>query len=570
MNQEAHIFICYARENSEFALRLARDLRSAGVNIWMDQLDIPPGVPWDGAVEQALRTCDRLLVILSPASVASENVMNEVAFALERSKRIVPVLYHPCEIPLRLVRLHYVDFTDDYNQGLTELLAELQKAVTPPPAKPIPPPTKPFPWRAVAIGSAALLVVLVGIVLIPKVSVWLSPPTPTTVAKATATLPVATPTPRPTATPLPPTSTAVVIEPATATSTPVRPTDTSLPPTATPTPVPPTDTPLPPTATPTPVPPTDTPRPTPTPLLPTDTPLPPTATLSLIEKLYYAFVSPTATPTAVPPTDLTGMVFVPGGEFIMGSAEGEGDGDEHPQRTVYLDAFYIGKYEVTNEQFSQFVDATGYSTDAEKEGGSWVSTGEGWKQVEGADWRHPRGPGSSIEDKMDHPVVQVGWNDADAYCQWAGVRLPTEAEWEKAARGTDGREYPWGNSAPDGSKLNYCDVNCGSVWKDSSVDDGYADTAPVGHYGAGQSPYGAYNMAGNVSEWVADWFDADYYSKASERNPPGPDSGSYRVLRGGSWLGYQRFARCASRYGDFPDYRYNHFGFRVAASPNSP
>ena len=279
--------------------------------------------------------------------------------------------------------------------------------------------------------------------------------------------------------------------------------------------------------------------------------------------------APTGTATAVAGAP-EGMVFVPAGEFIMGSPEDEGLDNEHPQRTVYLDAFYIGKYEVTNRQFSQFVEATGYTTDAEKAGWGWAWTGEDWEEVEGADWRHPQGPGSSIEDEMDHPVVQVSWNDANAYCQWAGVRLPTEAEWEKAARGTDGRKYPWGNSAPDGSKLNYCDVNCELGWKDSSVDDGYAYTAPVGHYEAGKSPYGAYDMAGNVWEWVADWYDADYYSKAPDRNPQGPDSGEKRVLRGGSWFGYEGDARCADRYGGAPDVRISYFGFRVAASPASP
>ena len=287
----------------------------------------------------------------------------------------------------------------------------------------------------------------------------------------------------------------------------------------------------------------------------------------------------TTTTTSIPPTATIAptvvgapesMVFVPAGEFIMGSPTGEGLDNEHPQRTVYLDAFYISKYEVTNEQFSQFVDATGYTTDAETAGWGWAWTGEDWEEVERADWRHPQGPGSSVEGKMDHPVVQVSWNDADAYCQWAGVRLPTEAEWEKAARGTDGREYPWGNSAPNGSKLNYCDTNCELAWKDSNVDDGYTGTAPVGHYEAGKSPYGAYDMAGNVWEWVADWYDAEYYSRAPERNPQGPDSGERRVLRGGSWSGYQGDARCVDRYGGDPDVRISYFGFRVAASVGSP
>jgi len=297
----------------------------------------------------------------------------------------------------------------------------------------------------------------------------------------------------------------------------------------------------------------------------TSTSIPPTRTVIPTMDIIPS-VQATQTVVGVPES----MIFVPAGEFIMGSPGSEGLDNEHPQRTVYLDAFRISKYEVTNRQFSQFIDATGYSTDAEKAGWGWAWTGEDWEQVEGADWRHPRGPGSRIGDKMDHPVVQVSWNDADAYCQWVGKRLPTEAEWEKAARGTDGRIYPWGNSAPDGSKLNYCDVNCEYDWKDSSVDDGYTDTAPVGHYEAGKSAYGAYDMAGNVWEWVADWYDADYYNEAPERNPQGPDSGNYRVLRGGSWFGYQGDARGADRNAGDPDVRISYIGFRVAASASSP
>ena len=298
------------------------------------------------------------------------------------------------------------------------------------------------------------------------------------------------------------------------------------------------------------------------------------ATSSLVQKAVMATpIPPTATPVPPTPTPVApeGVVFVPAGEFIMGSPEGEGDANEHPQHTVYLDAYYIDKYEVTNEQFSQFVDATGYTTDAETAGWGWALTGAVWEEVEGADWRHPQGPGSSIEGKMDHPVVQVSWNDADAYCQWAGVRLPTEAEWEKAARGAYGREYPWGNSAPDGSKLNYCDVNCEFDRKDSSVDDGYADTAPVGHYEAGKSPYGAYDMVGNVWEWVADWYgyDADYYSKSPERDPQGPDSGELRVLRGGSWDNDRYWSRCATRNRYLPAHRYFLVGFRCCAIATS-
>ena len=575
MSQEAHIFISYAREDSEFALRLARDLRSAGVNIWMDQLDIPPGDRWDRAIEKALRTCDRLLIILSPASVASENVMDEVAFAFEQKKRIVPVLYRPCEIPLRLLRLHYIDFTDDYNQRLRALLAALQKAVAPPQrkaeakerlaqqekeekhlalyergvralilghwekaissfeqvvaiephfrdtrfrlaeaqrqmeravapplAKPMAPSAKLFRWPAVALGGVALLVVLVGIVLITRNSGWLPTPTPTTVAvaKATATLPMTTPTSRLTATPMPPTSTAVII----------------VAPTTTPTPVP-----------------------------PTDTPLPPTSTFTPMATMDIASVQATQTVVGAP----EGMVLVPAGEFVMGSPEGEGDDDEHPQRSVYLDAFYIDKYEVTNAEYRECVDA-GYC-DPPSENSSWT-----------------RDSYYGNPEYDNYPVIYVTWDDAKAYCEWKGKRLPTEAEWEKAARGTDGWTYPWGNSASDGSKANTCDVNCEFEYKDSSVDDGYADTAPVGHYEAGKSPYGAYDMAGNVWEWVADWHDTDYYSKGPEGNPQGPDSGEYRVLRGGSWDDDANDVRAATRFEYTPVYA--DVGVRCAASPGSP
>jgi sulfatase modifying factor 1 len=323
----------------------------------------------------------------------------------------------------------------------------------------------------------------------------------------------------------------------------------------------PADTPPPPEATPTSVQPTDAappPAAAPTAVPPAETPLPPAAT--------YTPVSPADTPAPATPTLATGMVLVPAGEFIMGSSEGAGEAVEHPQRTVYLDAFYISQYPVTNAQFSQFVDAAGYRTEAERVGSGWIWTGQAWELVAGADWRHPRGPGSDIADRMDHPVVQVTWNDADAYCRWAGQRLPTEAEWEKAARGTDGRRYPWGNSAPDGSKLNGCDVNCEVQWKDSSLDDGYAETSPVGHYEAGKSPYAAYDMAGNVWEWVADWYEADYYGQAPARNPQGPASGEKRVTRGGSWHNLPgQYARSAFRTGLNPDVRDYSLGFRCAA-----
>ena len=273
-------------------------------------------------------------------------------------------------------------------------------------------------------------------------------------------------------------------------------------------------------------------------------------------------------------------VRVPAGEFLMGSTKGhvaevvqrciekgytkaackEWYEPELPQHRVYVDAFEITKYPITVAQFEAFVKDTGYRTTAEEMGSGWVWTDNRWEEVKGADWRHPYGPDSDVSRKANHPVTQVSWHDAIAYCQWLSEktgqhwRLPTEAEWEKAARGTDGRIYPWGNESPNETLCNY-NGNVG-------------DTTPVESYPAGASPYGALDMAGNVWEWVADWYDADYYTYSPARNPTGPGFGSYRVLRGGSWYNSQFNVRSAFRFWLNPGYRLVNDGFRcVAPSP---
>ncbi len=281
---------------------------------------------------------------------------------------------------------------------------------------------------------------------------------------------------------------------------------------------------------------------------------------------------PQTPPATVVGNDGAEMVLVPAGEFSMGSdadeldrlkASRESFGDEIPRHRVHLDAFYIDKYEVTNARFQQFVQAIGHRTQAESEGWGYVFTGEKSEQVKGANWRAPRGPWSSIAGLEQHPVVQVSQDDAKAYCSWAGKRLPTEVEWEKAARGTDGRSYPWGNQF-DGRLANFCDTNCEYKWKDSAANDGYRYTAPVGSYEGGKSPYGVYDLAGNVWEWVADWYDANYYQNSPARNPQGPASGDQAVLRGGGWYDLALDVRAPNRFRRAPADRDGLIGFRCA------
>jgi serine/threonine-protein kinase len=218
------------------------------------------------------------------------------------------------------------------------------------------------------------------------------------------------------------------------------------------------------------------------------------------------------------------LVYVSAGEFVMGSEDG--DDDASPEHSVYLDSYWIDQTEVTNAQYRLCVEAGACDV---------------------PEFIHSVYRDS---DYQDHPVANVDWYDANDYCEWAGRRLPTEAEWEKAARGEEGWPYPWGDASPDSDLLNY-DGNIGG-------------TTSVGSYPAGASPYGAMDMAGNIWEWVADWYGENYYQDSLYENPTGADSGDYRVQRGGSWSHYEVFVRTAFRgYGD-PDIGYGVSGFRCA------
>lgn len=264
------------------------------------------------------------------------------------------------------------------------------------------------------------------------------------------------------------------------------------------------------------------------------------------------------------------MVFIPAGEFLMG---GENDDpSSFPVHTVYLDAFWIDQTEVSNEMFAKFIDSTGYVTDAGKAGFSNEFRAANqqliWEEVRGLAWNHPDGAKSNISGIQDHPVVHVSWNDANAYCTWADRRLPTEAEWEKAASWNDlaGEKYrfPWGNNF-DGTLLNFCDKNCPIEFAaEISWDDGYAETSPVGIYLDGASPYGALDMSGNVFEWVADRYGADYYEKSPDSNPLGPETGQDRIARGGAWGANVDFVASPRRTAWSPSFAFQSLGFRCA------
>ncbi len=261
------------------------------------------------------------------------------------------------------------------------------------------------------------------------------------------------------------------------------------------------------------------------------------------------------------------MVLVPTGEFRMGAPAGSGGlPDEQPERAVLLSAFYIDRFEVTNEAYLLFVSLTGHRMPENSNPAATL-----WKD---------RRPMPGIER---HPVVNVSWTDADAYCRWAGKRLPTEAEWEKAARGTDGRRYPWGD------QWDVLLTNSASYWAgrtvqfDSGADweafwvkgegahiakekglNGEVLTMPVGSFPGSVSVYGLFDMAGNVAEWVQDWYDPNYYPSGPLTNPTGPPRGAIKSMRGGSWLKPAVSLRTSDRDWGTIDSRPSGTGFRCA------
>jgi len=282
------------------------------------------------------------------------------------------------------------------------------------------------------------------------------------------------------------------------------------------------------------------------------------------------------------------MVAIEGGTYLMGTA-GPVAYPEDGETTVHevtVNDFSLAPHAVSNAEFAAFVKATGHETDAERYGWSFVFGGHlpddfeqtrgvaaapWWRQVFGASWRHPDGPQSDLTDRLDHPVVHVSHHDAMAYCAWHGSRLPTEAEWEYAARGRlESATFPWGD------ELEPAGRHAMNVWQGSFPDanssaDGFYGPAPVGSFEP--NDYGLYNMCGNAWEWCSDWFDAEYYQHSPGLNPTGPTEGEARVMRGGSYLCHESYChryRVGARTSNAPDSSSGNLGFRVARGVATP
>jgi formylglycine-generating enzyme required for sulfatase activity len=468
-------FISYSRVNSEFVVRLAKDLKGAGFDVWLDQLDIPKGARWDDAIEAAVERSSTFMIVLAPESIESQNVKDELSYAIDSGKHLLPVVIRPCKIPLRLRRFQYVDFTDKpYKESLADikrLLSNTQRLMKPQPEAPVHEAGSPSPLVTGPLVPPELLT--------PLESFREEEPRNQNRLHRFI-LPVSL----------------GVIALATMAGAAVFAMNRNEPP-----------------------------PPAPTVVTVTSTPVPPTLTFTS---------TAIPLPLEVPDEHGVTMRLVSAGDFLMGSEAGLED--EQQVQMHFLDTFYIDKYEVTNLQYRACVQA-GACLPPQKINSS---TRTGY-------YNKP--------EFNSYPVVYVDWNMARSYCEWRSARLPTEAEWEKAARGPDGSNYPWG----DGDDISCEQANYSGCQK---------DTISVSSLGNAVSAYGVYNMAGNVYEWVSSLYKPypyDLFDGREDLEAPGE-----RVIRGGSWRSVDSKGEVRSSHrekADSPTARED-IGFRCLRTPD--
>jgi formylglycine-generating enzyme required for sulfatase activity len=528
-----HIFISYSHKDKDYVHRLQDALQTEGFEVWIDDR-IHYGSEWPKVVTRNLDISDGVIVVLSNNSYESDMVQNEVTRAREKHKPIFPLLLDG-ENWLIVQAKQFVDVRDGSlpTQSFYERLVSITPRNKSIPLQKIPPQiTKEDPELELKkLESQAIQLELSGKLwdalkiyyqikrldpLFPRVDIKISQLEKETHPEPPRHLPSVQPSvsiPRRSNIPIAGAIIGVLCIVSVFLLTAIlgeKSLHTTLP--KTPTPSPTTQV----TAT--------FELPTATLELPTETStatlMPPTPTLGIVA-------------TMMSPKDGMTLLYVPAGEFLMGSPASDfAHGDEKPQHTVYLDAFWIDKTDVTNAMYTKCV-------------GAGICKQPRYLYS----YTHSSYYGNS--QFGNYPVIYMDWYRADAYCKWAGRQLPTEAQWEKAARGTDGRIYPWGNDPPNNNLLNYS--------------RNLEDTTQVGVYPKGASIYGALDMAGNVWQWVNDWY--GYYQSSLESNPLGPDSGQYRVLRGGSWSSGEDEVRTADRnWRDPTTDVYSYFGFRCARS----
>lgn len=568
MPRPLQVFLCHASQDKPYVLRLHRFLKQHGVQPWLDREELLPGQNWAVEISKALDASDVILVCLSKNSISKEGfVQKEISFALDKALEkpegmifIIPVKLEECELPRSLSRYHWVDLFRDGGRkrllmGLNRRVIELGEEVMPIIMEDTRQRTpKPHKIEIKQDEPVSLLSSEEKVEQESKAETQITPPLQNDeTTKETLGIEVQKEEPIVESFPLPQDKTTnaefkskpvvekkpytKILDPSSL--NPSQPKESkqrdrksiqsnlrwlgigglilfvltcggfglnyliqNLP--INPTPEI--------TTTPafTSVPVTFTPRLTET--------LIPTPTLGIGS-------------TMISNKDGMTLLFVPAGEFTMGS---DLNSDEQPIHQVNLDDYWVDQTEVTNAMYSKCV-ADGVCKVSEDTSSSTQTSYYGNSEFD------------------DFPVIYVDWNMANDYCSWAGRELPTEAQWEKAARGTDGRTYPWGE-----------DISCDKAnYQGSCV----GDTTKVGSYLDGVSPYGIYDMAGNVWEWVSDWYDEKYYESSPSSNPLGPDSGQYRVLRGGSWNNFDVIVRSAIRYWDDPSLTNLIIGFRCSRSP---